>query len=135
MSFNESTAYQKFYFQVSWGVTKTIFLEKFSFGDEFYYAEPLRIDGSVGPFVRNPVFIYPVTFGIDSNPAALALNHFFESGSLFPECSIWVKVGTGREVQDIIQYRFKVVKVLQKYGRDGDHRYSYYKLRYDDWNR
>jgi hypothetical protein len=133
MSFNESTANKKFYLDVAWGAKKTMFLEKFSFGDEFFYSEPLVIDGSKGMFVKNPVYIYPVQRETDSNPAAKALNDFYYSGSLFPSCSIGVKLTDGRQVRDILQYKFINVRVLERYGGGGDRRLSYYLIRFDNW--
>jgi hypothetical protein len=138
MSFNESTANRKSYLQVAWGVTKTLFLEKFSFGDEFFYAQPLQIDGSKSMFVRNPVFVYPVWSGIDSNLAAQVLDQFYDNSSLIPSCTIGARVTIGSETREIIECKFINVRVLEKFSkfmRRGQRNYSYYKLRYDDWTR
>jgi hypothetical protein len=138
MSANESTANRKFYLQVAWGVTKTLFLEKFSFGDEFFYSQPLQIDGSKSNFVQNPVFVYPTWSGIDTNPAALVLDQFYDHSSLVPSCTIGARVTIGNEIKDIVEYKFINVRVLEKlskFMRSGQRNFSYYKLRYDNWTR
>ena len=143
MGINESTPHRKLYLQVAWGVTKTLFLEKFSFGDEFFYAQPLQIDGSKTYFARNPVFVYPLWTGIDSNLAAQVLDEFYDHSSLIPSCTIGAKVtifgeGKSREIRDIVEYKFINVKVLaklSKFMKRHERNYDYYKLRYDDWTR
>lgn len=132
MQRDESTASKKIYLKVEWGASKIIDLEKYSFGDEFFYAGGVQIEVSKSVGVSNPLFVYPVDFRVDSNPAAKVLDQFHETGSLVPECSLWIRLAGG-QYRDILEYRFKTVRVLERFGRRGDRRFSYYKLRFDNW--
>src|SRR4029078_2450627 len=130
MSFNESTSYAKFFLDVSWGIDKRIYLEKFSFGDEFFYAEPIAVQPQ---FVRSPVFVYPVSKGIEANRAAQVLNDFYDHSSILPSVKIGVDVYEGKSMQTYPQYKFRQVRVKERYGGYGQRRYSFYKLEFDDW--
>jgi hypothetical protein len=131
MSFNESTAYAKFWFEVSWGTNKVMFLDKFSFGDEFFYAEPIA---GKPQFVRNPLFIYPVARGIETNPAARVLDEFYYSHSILPKCKIFVDISDHGKKETIPQYKFVNVLVRERYGGGGSRRVGFYKLEFDDWS-
>ncbi len=132
-SYNESTAGNKYYFEVEWGVPKKIYLDKFSFGDEFFYV--MELNGQ-RQFVRNPVFIYPEQSvkNLYSNPLVKTLEEFYYSGSLFPRCSIGAEFIDGKQMKKITLYSFQTVRILERYGGGGDRRVSFYKIRYDNWS-
>lgn len=130
MTYNTSIADRKYYFEVAWGGPKKIYIDKFSFGDEFYYAE--LIEGRK-QFARNPVFIYPVVSSMHSSQLSTVLEEFYHSNSLLPRCSIGVELLEERKPRRITMYQFLTVKVLEIYGGGGDRRVSFYKLRFDSW--
>ncbi len=130
MSYNTSTATEKYYFEVAWGAAKKIYIDRFSFGDEFAYAE-LIVENK--HFVRNPVFIYPVVRGMQSNPLVRVLEEFHSSNGLLPRCSIGVELIEDRQPRRITMYQFLTVKVLEIYGGGGDRRVGFYKLQYNSW--
>jgi hypothetical protein len=133
-SFNESSVSIKYYFEVEWGVPKKIYLDKFSFGDEFFYV--LELNGE-RQFVKNPVFIYPEQSikNVEYNPLIEILEEFYYNNSLFPRCSIGAEVIEGKQIKKITVYRFHTVKILERYGGGGDRRVNFYKIRFDNWSK
>ena len=129
---NESSIGNKYFFEVEWGVPKKIYLDKFYFGRQFFNV--VEIQGQ-NPAPENPVFIYPEDRNnMQSNPAVITLNQFYETGSIFPNCSIKAEVTINKRIEIITSYRFKSVRILERFGKNGDRFSWFYKFEFGGWS-
>lgn len=130
-SYNESSIGNKYFFEILWGVPKKLYLEKFYFkGRDVFELNGHR------QFPENPVYLYPhedTNFLTDS--AVSALGQFYETGSIFPRCSIKAEVKAGKQIEIITYFQFQNVRILEQYGKDWkrDRYNSFYKVEFDRW--
>lgn len=129
---NESSIGNKYFFEIEWGLPKKIYLNKFYFGREFFNI--VEINGQI-PSPENPVFIYPEDRNnMQANPAVIVLKEFYESGSILPKCSIKAEVTIKNRIEIITSYQFQNVRILERYGKNGDRFQWFYKFRFGNWS-
>ncbi len=126
--YNESSFGNRYYFEVEWGVAKRIYLDKFSFGDEFFNSFELNRQPQLP---RNPVYIYP-NDNMLLNPLVKTFEEFYVTGSLFPRCSIGAEFSVGRQLKTRKSFWFHNVRILVLFGDLRRHS-LYYKFRYDNF--
>lgn len=130
--YNESSFGNRYYFEIEWGVPKKIYLSRFSFGFKFY--SQIEINGQK-QIPRNPVFIYPdERINMYANSLFGTIKEFYDSGSIFPRCSIGAEVTVNKQIQLVKHYGFQNIKILEPYGRIGDIYREYYKIQFDNWS-
>lgn len=128
---NESSPGNQFFLEIEWGVNKKILVNKYNFGSQFFNV--VEIPGQV-PLPRSPLFVYPEDRNhMDANPGVQVLKEFYETGSVLPRCSIKAELRMAKSTKIVLWYQFMNVRVLERFGRNGDRFSWFYKLEFQSW--